>query len=286
MNPTSLGNQLNAIVNAAKGATFDQGELAQLTYGAFDVAAQKVRELEQNEIEIAFPVGYKPDRTPIPGSRKYRKDQLLQRYQFLAFHQLTVNTLVQLVTIVETMLGDILRAVVLRYPQKLGGKRSILIQTVLESASLEEVHLRATDALLNELGYKSPADFAESLNRILGVNLLECPAFHRYMEVKATRDIFVHNRGIANEVYVRKAGTHARTKPGMVLPTDIQYFLESYEHCLQFTEWLEIELHNRWHSSDYETRTNNLLPLEAAAPAPPEQVVDSSNQSGTPATTS
>ena len=86
MNPTNLGNQLNAIVNAAKGATFDQGELAQLTYGAFDVAAQKVRELEQDEIEIAFPVGYKPDRTPIPGSSKYRKDQLLQRYQFLAFH--------------------------------------------------------------------------------------------------------------------------------------------------------------------------------------------------------
>ena len=239
MNPTNLGNQLNAIVNAAKGATFDQGELAQLTYGAFDVAAQKVRELEQDEIEIAFPVGYKPDRTPIPGSSKYRKDQLLQRYQFLAFHQLTVNALVQLVTIVETMLGDVLRAVVLRYPQKLGGKRSILIQTV-----------------------------------------------HRYMEVKATRDIFVHNRGIANEVYVRKAGTHARTKPGMVLPTDIQYFLESYEHCLQFIEWLELELHHRWHSSDYETRTNNLLPLEATAPAPSEQAGDSSNQSGTPATNS
>jgi len=158
---------------------------------------------------------------------------------FSHFTQLTVNALVQLVTIVETMLGDVLHAVVLRYPQKLGGKRSILIQTV-----------------------------------------------HRYMEVKATRDIFVHNRGIANEVYVRKAGTHARTKPGMVLPTDIQYFLESYEHCLQFIEWLELELHHRWHSSDYETRTNNLLPLEATAPAPSEQAGDSSNQSGTPATNS
>jgi hypothetical protein len=282
MTTTNLGNQLNAIVTAARGAMFAQGELAQLTYGAFDVAAQKLQELKQEEIEIACPIGYRPDRTPITSSRKYRKEELLQRYQYLAFHQLTVNALVQLVTIVETMIGDVFRAVVLRYPQKLGGKRNILIQTVLESTSLEEVHLRATDALLNELGYKSPGDFSESFNQILGVNLLECPAFHRYMEIKATRDIFVHNRGIANDVYMRKAATHARVKAGMGLPADIQYFLESYEFCLQLNEWLELELHNRWHSSDYDERTRNLLPL-SVPPLSGETSTASGHQPGAPA---
>lgn len=261
MTTVNLGNQLNQIVNTARTTMFDQGELAQLTYGAFDIAARSMQDAEQEEIKVTFPVGYKADKTAIESSRTYRKEQLLSKYQFLAFHQLSVNALVQLVTIVETMLGDIVRAVVVRYPQKLGGKRSLSIQTVLESTSIEEVHLRATDTLLNELAYKSPAEFAESIQQLISVNLLECPAFHRYMEVKASRDIYIHNRNIANDVYIRKAGSHARVNSGMTLPTDIQYFLESYEHCLQIADWLETELHNHWHSSEYEDRSNPQLDI-------------------------
>jgi hypothetical protein len=248
----NLGNQLNQVVREARAAMFDQGELAQLEYGAFDIAATSMQKMEKDEIEIAFPIGYRADKTAIEGKRTYRKEQLLMKYQFLAIHQLSVNAIVQLVTITETMLGDIVRAVVARYPRKLGNKRNISIQAVLESTTLEEVHLRATDTLLNELAYKSPVEFSEAMNQLLSVNLLECSAFHCYMETKATRDIFIHNRGIANDVYVRKAGSHARVKAGMNLPVDSQYFLESYEHCLQIADWLEIELHNHWHSSDHE----------------------------------
>jgi len=270
MSSLNLGNQLNQIVTSARHAMFDQGELAQLTYGAFDIAARGMQDMEQEEIEVTFPVGYSADKSAIPSTRKYRKDQLLSKYQFLAFHHLSVYALVQLVTIVETMLGDIVRAVVMRYPQKLSGKRSLSIQAVLESTSLEEVHLRATDALINELAYKSPTEFADAMQGLLSVNLLECPAFHKYMEVKATRDIFIHNRGMANEVYVRKAGSHARVKAGMGLPADIQYFLESYEYCIQIAEWLEIELHGHWHSSEYEDRKNPQIELPIAAIQPNE----------------
>lgn len=129
--------------------------------------------------------------------------------------------------------------------------------------------MRATDALLNELSYKAPGEFAESMQTLLSVNLLECPAFHRYMEIKATRDIFVHNRGIANDIYLRKAGSHARVKVGMVLPADIQYFLESYEHCLQVADWLEEQLHSRWHSSEYEDRRSPQIEIPLVPPSPP-----------------
>lgn len=269
MSSSNLGNQVNQIVRLARVSMFDQGELAQLTYGAFDIAARSMQSMEQEEIEVTFPIGYKPDKTTIPSTRTYRKEQLLAKYQYLAFHQLTVNALVQLVTLVETMLGDVVRAIVARYPQKLGGKRTLSIQSVLEATTLEEVHLRATDTLLNELSYKSPAEFAESMEQLLSINLLECPAFHRYTEIKATRDIFVHNRGIANDVYVRKAGSHARVTSGKDLPADLQYFLESYEHCLQVVDWLEEQLHSHWHSSEYEDRRQPQLqmPLVGSLPA-------------------
>lgn len=269
MTNVNIGNQLNQIVVLARSSMFDQGELAQLTYGAFDIAVQGMQAMNQEEIEVTFPIGYKPEKTTMQTTRTYRKEDLLLKYQFLAFHQLSVNALVQLVTIVETMLGDVVRTVVLRYPHKLGGKRSISIQAVLESTSLEEIHLRTTDALLNELTYKSPLEFTESMQQLLSVNLMECPAFHRYMEIKATRDIFIHNRGIANDVYIRKAGSHRRVESGRTLPVDIQYFLESYEHCLQIADWLEMELHCHWNSSEYEDHKSRqlVLPSDLATPA-------------------
>ena len=271
MSTESLGNKLNGIVKLAMASLFEQGELAQLTYGAFDIAVRGMQSSEQEEIEVTFPVGYRPDKVAIPNTRKYRKEELLGRYQFLAFHQLSVNGLVQLVTIIEAMLGDVVRAVTIRYPQKIGSKRTVPLQFVLESTSVEEIHLRATDALLNDLSYKSPLEFSESLEQLLSINLMECPAFHRYIEVKATRNIFIHNRGIANDIYVRKAGSHARVKSGQQLPADIQYFLESYESCLQIAEWLEKQLHDKWHSSDYEIRQNVQLqmPLPSADTNPP-----------------
>lgn len=250
----NLGTQLNQIVNATQGVLFAQGELAQLTYGAFDIAVRSMQESDQDEIKVSFPIGYRADKTTIDSTRAYRKEELLGRYQFLAFHQLSVNGIVQLVTIVEAALSDIIRAVVLRYPQKLGSKRTLPVKIFLEASSIYEVHMRATDGLINELSYKSPSEFAEAFKSLLPVNLLECPAFHKYIEIKATRDIFIHNRGIANDVYLRKAGTHARVREGERLPADIQYFLESYESCLQLVEWLGVELHQHWHSSEYEEK--------------------------------
>jgi hypothetical protein len=252
MSAPTLGNLLYRLVNATRNALFNQGELAQLTYGACDVAAREVQGSTSETIDVSFPIGYRPDRQAIQSTRTYTRDGLLSRYQYLAFQQLPINGIVQLVTIVDALLGDIVRSVVVRYPQKLGAKRSIQLQAILESKSLEEVHLRATDALLNELSYKSPSDFASALEDLLSINLAECPAFHKYVELKATRDIHIHNRGVVNETYLKKAGSHARAAAGAALPVDIQYFLESYEACIQITEWLEVQLDQHWNSSERE----------------------------------
>ncbi|MEA9748167.1 hypothetical protein VDF76_14350 [Xanthomonas campestris pv. raphani] len=254
MTTPNLGDALNELVNGARAALFEQSELTQLTYLAFDLATGTLRQTDQESIEISFPVGYRADRTAIPSSRAYSPEELINKYTYLAVHQLSVNAIFQLVTIIEAMLTDVVRSVVVRYPQKLGNKRSVSIQAVLEASSLEEVHIKATDSFLNELSYKSPADFAEAAQYFLSINLLECPAFHHYLEVKASRDIFIHSRGVANEVYVRKSGTHARVTAGKNLPADTAYFLESLESCLQITEWLEIALHERWHCSHKEER--------------------------------
>ena len=70
MNFPNLGNALYQLVTTARHALFDQGELTQLTYGAFDMVANNVGTSESKTIEISFPVGYRPDKTSILSTRK------------------------------------------------------------------------------------------------------------------------------------------------------------------------------------------------------------------------
>ncbi len=249
---SDIGNRLYQRASVAKTEIFLQGELAQLTYLSYQETAQRVQDGSESEIEISYPVGYRPDRSVIPSTRKYSKEELIQRYVFLGNHQLAINGIYQLVTILESLFGDLVRIVLLKYPQKIGSKKTIQSSVVLAAHSIEEIHLKAIDSILKDMTYKSPNEFAVELKDLMSMNLLECPAFHRYLEIKATRDIYIHNRGIANEVYVTKAGSHSRVKAGEFLPIDTIYFLESFEFCIQIVEWTEKALHTVWHSSDYE----------------------------------
>jgi hypothetical protein len=269
MTTVDLGNQLNRVVNSARAILFRQGELAQLTYGAFDIASIKVQEDSNETIDISFPVGWTADHKPINSTRTYSKQELLSQYQFLALNQLASNAILHLVTTVEAMTEDLLRAVFMKYPQKLGSDTKISVGAVLEATSIEAVHAHAVDTMLNKLAYKSPADFADEVQKQMGIALLECTAFHRYMEVKATRDVYIHNRGMANKVYAVKAGQHARVQAGQFLPADVQYFLESYEQCLRLTEWWERQLHDKWHSSEFEARQNAPKQTPEQGIAPP-----------------
>lgn len=84
MTSVNLGNQLNQIVGSSRAKMFEQGELAQLTHTAFEVAAQYLQSWEDEKIEISFPVGYKADKTTLNGTRTYSKEALLSKYAFLA----------------------------------------------------------------------------------------------------------------------------------------------------------------------------------------------------------
>jgi hypothetical protein len=248
----NIGNEIYQRIGLARSALFAQGELAQLTYLALESAANNVQDGELEEIELSYPIGYRADKSAIPSTHTYKKLELIEKYAFLGNHQLSINGVYQLVAIIEALMGDILRKVIISFPNKLGAKRSIKTSVILTATSIEEIHLQAADAVLNELSYKSPKDFSGECENLLSIKLMECPAFQKYIEVKATRDIYIHNQGWANDIYVQKTSSHSRVKSGKFLPIDTVYFLEAYESCLQITEWMESSLHEVWHSSELE----------------------------------
>jgi hypothetical protein len=249
-----IGNELNRIVDSSMAALFGQGELAQLSHTSFDHSINAVQSDEKEVYTFEIPIGYQPSKEPLLGKKTYTSEELIERYTSLAHKQIPINGIYQLVTIIEAMLSDIIRRVITCYPEKIGIKRQISIKEVLRAESIEELHLFAASSLLHELSYKSPREYAVAVDELISVNLLECPAFHVYIEMKASRDVLIHNRGIANEIYLHKAESHARVKAGKEIPVDQIYFLEVYEACLQFVEWFALKLHDKWHSSEFELR--------------------------------
>lgn len=247
-----IGNEIYERIKLARNELFRQGELAQLTSLSFQETVERIRTGEEESIELSYPVGYRPDKSVIPSTYNYSKDELIGRYQDLGERQLAINGIYQLVTIMECAIGDLLRIVLKEFPQKLGSKRTVSTGLVLAATSIEEIHIKAIDTVLNEMAYKSPKEFADNIADLMSINLLECPSYHRYIETKAARDIYIHSRGIANDIYVSKSGSHARVSSGHHLPINTIYFLESFEYCLQITEWLEKNLHAVWHSSEYQ----------------------------------
>jgi hypothetical protein len=252
----TFGNRINEIIQNNKSLLFLQGEMAQLTYLSFEQNVKWVNALEEGTtIPISYPLGYRADNTPIMSHpRNYSKEELIERYDHLGLNKLPIDAIFQLVTIMETLLNDILRMILVEYPSKIPSKKKVDIDCILSSSSIEQAKLSIIDGILNEFAYKSPRDYAAEFENYTSVKLLENPVFHKYIELKATRDIHIHNSGIANDIYLTKSGVVARVKSGQYLPVDIQYFLYSYEQCLQLNEILEKELDKIWPSETYRER--------------------------------
>jgi len=256
MTTTDIGNELYSLVNTTRLAIFVQGELAQLTYNAFGIATRQIEASQDDSFDVTFPIGWTAGNQPIAHTRQYTKQELLERYRYLGLNLLPVNAIFSLVTLIESMMNDVIRTVVRKYPHKIGSKKEIPLGIILGAPSIEVIHEYAIDNLLNDLTYKSPIEFAKAVEGLIDIKLLESGAFHKFVELKATRDVYMHNRGIANDTYRRKAGLNSREPGNNYLSVDVNYFLSSLEQCIQFTDWLELQLSEKWHSSEREAKEN------------------------------
>ncbi len=176
-----------------------------------------------------------------------------KRYYSLVSYSLPISGIYNLVVAIEAALEDVTRKILNKYPQKLKSNKKINASSAFQANSIDELRATTISDILNELAYKSPRELGETLSSIYSFSVLEIPQYHKYLELKATRDIHIHNRGKANDIYIRKSDTMARVESGEWLPVTIQYFLESYECCLRLLEVLAEKLDTVWPSSLYRT---------------------------------
>lgn len=137
-------------------------------------------------------------------------------------------TFLHFVALFENFVFDLLRVWLAAYPQRLA-KRQIEFRTVLEAADKDAVTQAVVERELNELRYRRLDEWFEYLE---GLVKLGCPTSDEIgtlAEIRATPDILVHNNGIANAVYLSKAGDRARCAEGRALKVPERYRRQSWQ---------------------------------------------------------
>jgi hypothetical protein len=153
---------------------------------------------------------------------------LLSKAQGYVAEQLTEATFQQFLAIFEGFFLDLLRLWLLAHPQSLFGKK-VDFKAVLEAADKDTITLQVVNKELNELLYDRPAGWFVYLKDRAK---LGCPAsdeIDRIVEAKASRDVLIHNRGIANKIYESKAGKLVRYRDGQRIEIPKRYHRETWE---------------------------------------------------------
>ncbi|MFT3880602.1 MAG: hypothetical protein QM703_13175 [Gemmatales bacterium] len=164
-----------------------------------------------------------------------RKDreirQILDNYTDRALYE---AFLITGVSQFESFLMDVLTLVIKEYPRKLSttipgvsATKDVPLDLLLESSSVEDVVTEVIDRHLSALMYGKPRVYLDYAGKVAGFDTTD-KAFDKYVEIKATRDLIIHNSAVANEVYLQKAGKLSRGALGATLPVNKEY----YHHCM------------------------------------------------------
>lgn len=160
-------------------------------------------------------------------------EKVLQIVNNALNYDLYYSVLVYLVAQVESFLTDVI-AIVLQFDhrrllisvQGVDSIKKIDIGEIVTSKSKEAVIDVVIKQQLISLFYASPANQFEYMKKAIGITLDE-NIQKNWIELKATRDLIVHNYGIVNDVYLKKCDDFARGKLGEKIIVDKEYFESS-----------------------------------------------------------
>jgi hypothetical protein len=153
---------------------------------------------------------------------------LLGRAQLYVTDYLVASTFQHFLSLFEDFFFELLRCWLVTYPASLS-KKQVEMSAILKAPDKSAIVLTVVDRELNELKYERLADWFEYLERLAKLGCPTADEIETLAEIKASRDILVHNNGIANATYVSKAGSRARCKDGEKLEISEQYHRVSWD---------------------------------------------------------
>jgi hypothetical protein len=112
-------------------------------------------------------------------------------------------------------------------PRALRQDRQIAVRDVMTHKGLNSLIAELIRDEGHELAYQKVQVWFERLRNVVNLKAISDADVEHIAEIKATRDIVAHNAGIANDIYIVKAGKAARAAVGETLPVTRPYTYES-----------------------------------------------------------
>lgn len=153
-----------------------------------------------------------------------------------------IQSIVFAVALVDSYISGSLETVIRAYPQKLlvspkgnelkdDAPLAVDVREVVNASSLDGLIAEKANQRVRDANYATPEAFFKYSSKVFGFEFDEALRLE-FSEIKATRDIHVHNDGIANRIYVKKAGRLARAQDLEPLTVDSEYLRTSIA-CLK-----------------------------------------------------
>lgn len=143
-------------------------------------------------------------------------------------------TIQQFASLTEIFLIDFVRHWLSAYPMHLKGQ--VDAQTIVAAPDKIAILRILIEQYVLSMSYKRPTEWFKQLNGIIGLGCPSVSEIDAFSEFKATRDVFVHNRGTATEIYLEKSGALARAAVGSPLDLPDSYLHQSWRLCRKIVE--------------------------------------------------
>jgi hypothetical protein len=153
-------------------------------------------------------------------------DELTQRY--VSVH-LAESVFKDLASLLEDWVFGLLEVWLLVYPKGIPNKerKPVPLADLLEAADFDTILRDVVRKELLAISYKRPAEWFAYLHDRVDLGFPTAEQIQDLAEIKASRDVLIHNRGIVNRAYLEKTGDRARFTDGARLDVPEPYLLAS-----------------------------------------------------------
>jgi hypothetical protein len=142
------------------------------------------------------------------------------------------TNIVSVISRVEAFIQDCLVIALTNQPKKLAllGDKSIPLDLFINSRDRGDLLQGVIDLRCQEFLFAKPKIYLETVAKVLSIDIQQ-DIIDSFIEMKASRDVIIHNRGSINKIYVEKADAKRRGSVGDELVVDESYFTDVIENA-------------------------------------------------------
>ncbi len=168
--------------------------------------------------------------------REYQKYEAREKQKEILYR----GSLLLLVTYFENLIAGVLRESFVKYPQRISlDEKSVSYKMLTEMNSIEEIKNTLIDQEVTNKMYDSLLDWKNYFQKNLKLKLKAWDdEFKLIQEIMARRNLYVHNNGVINSIYINLVKEVNKDSIGNILSIDREYI----DNAINIIEYIGISL--------------------------------------------